>query len=314
MVSPEQSLEPDQAAPAAIGKYEVHPLANFFPILKGLQRDQLEQDIKDHGLQEPIVLLEGKILEGRNRALICERLGLKIKFKHFEDLKTGKSPLDYVISSNLHRRHLNDEERIQIAADLAQAIKAEQEGPGGNRFPPGQHKKGPAAIAAAQVGVSKQGVNQELVRRKTASKTREEAMAKIAPELRDEVLEHAKQTWLRSGVSQAKGTGIPTPSALDKAHREVQAAHAKASPPSQGGRTTQMDPDRAIRRICNVVHATFDQENYCAVRTALETGAWRLSEQDLIGIATVSDGLIPKLIDCIRLLPAKIHPVHNPEA
>jgi hypothetical protein len=146
------------------------------------------------------------------------------------------------------------------------------------------------------VGVSKQGVNQELARRKTASKTREEAMAKIAPELRDEVLENAKQTRFQSGVSQARDTGIPTPSAIDKAHGRVLAAHAsKVRPPEQ------MDPDRAIRRICNVVHATFDHENYRAVREALETGAWRLSARDLIGIATVSDGLIPKLIDCIRI-------------
>jgi hypothetical protein len=76
-------------------------------------------------------------------------------------------------------------------------------------------------------------------------------------------------------------------------------------------RRTDGPGSRAIRRICNVVHATFDQENYRAVRTALETGAWRLSERDLIGLAHVSDGLIPKLIDCIRLLPAKIRPVQE---
>jgi hypothetical protein len=162
------------------------------------------------------------------------------------------------------------------------------------------------------MGVSKQAVNRELARRKNASKTREEAMAKIAPELRDEVLENAKQTRFRSGVSQAKDTGIPTPGAIDKAHRRVLVAHgSKASPPSQGGSTTQMDPDRAIRRICNVVHATLDHENYRAVREALETGAWKLSERDLIGLATVSDGLIPKLIDCIRFLPGKIRPVQE---
>jgi hypothetical protein len=156
----------------------------------------------------------------------------------------------------------------------------------------------------------------ELARDKTASKTREEAMAKIAPELRDEVLENAKQTRLLSGVSQARDTGVPTPSAIDKAHRRVQAAHnaPQVRLPAHHGGAGQMDPDRAIRRICNVVHATLDHENYRAVREALETGAWRLSERDLIGLATVSDGLIPKLIDCIRLLPAKIRPVQNPEA
>jgi hypothetical protein len=174
----------------------------------------------------------------------------------------------------------------------------------------GRGRRGPAAIAAAQTGLSKQAVNKAVARDKNRSKTREEAIARIAPELRAEVLKNAKQTRLRSGVSQARDTGVPTPSAIDKAHQRVLAAHAsKASPSSHS--TTQMDPDRAIRRICNLVHATLDHENYQAVREALETGAWRLSERDLIGLATVSDGLIPKLIDCVRFLPAKIRPVQE---
>ena len=74
-----------------------------------------------------------------------------------------------------------------------------------------------------------------------------------------------------------------------------------------------MDRGRAIRRICNVVRAVVDHENYQAVKGALESDAWKLSERDLIGLATVSDGLIPKLIDCLRFLPAKIRPVQNPE-
>jgi hypothetical protein len=73
-----------------IGKYVVHELANFFPMLKGEQYEQLYEDIKEHSLQEPIVLFEGKILDGRNRALIAHKLGLKIKLKDFEDLKIGQ--------------------------------------------------------------------------------------------------------------------------------------------------------------------------------------------------------------------------------
>jgi hypothetical protein len=318
MVSSEQSREPEQAAPAAIGKYEVHPLANFFPILaEGTEQYQNLYDdiVKYIKVREPVVLFEGKILDGRNRALIAQKVGVKFKVVHFEALNTGKSALDYVYSANLNRRHLTDKERSDLAVKRVKQIEEERAANlaspnSGNMFPladeRGQGKKGPAAIAAAQTGLTKQAVNKAVARDKNRSKTREEAMAKIAPELRAEVLEDAKQTWLKSGVSQAKGTGIPTASGLDKSHKRVLAARA-----AKERLPEQMDPDRAIRRICNVVHATFDQENYRAVRTALETGAWRLSERDLIGLATVSDGLIPKLIDCIRLLPAKIRPVQE---
>jgi hypothetical protein len=49
-------------------------------------------------------------------------------------------------------------------------------------------------------------------------------IAKIAPELRDEVLEDAKQTHLRSGISQARYT-VPTAATIDKAAKRVLAAH-----------------------------------------------------------------------------------------
>jgi ParB-like chromosome segregation protein Spo0J len=86
-------------------------------MMKGDQFGKFEADLKKHGLQNPVVLFEGKILDGRNRALVAHKLGWKIKTVKFEDLKTEKSALEYVLSANLHRRHLSDHERVQIAAD-----------------------------------------------------------------------------------------------------------------------------------------------------------------------------------------------------
>jgi hypothetical protein len=248
MVNPEQSLEPDQAAPTAIGKYEVHPLANFFPILEGDQRDKLEQDIKEHGQQTDVVLFEGKILDGRNRALICERLGLKIIFVHFEKIKTSKSALDYVFSANLHRRHLTDKERSDLAVKRVKQIEEERANlvspNSGNMFPladeRGQGKKGPAAIAAAQTGLTKQAVNKAVAREKNRSKTREEAIAKVPTELRDEVLKEARQR--RPGVSTATTIDVPTAASIDHAHRRVQAARAPKV------RLPEQIPERMIRR------------------------------------------------------------------
>jgi ParB-like nuclease family protein len=89
---------------------EFHPLALLFPLL-----DELVADICAHGLREPIVVFEGKILDGRNRFLACQRAGVEPSFKEY----VGNDPLAYVISLNLKRRHLDTSQRAMIAAKIA---------------------------------------------------------------------------------------------------------------------------------------------------------------------------------------------------
>jgi hypothetical protein len=99
-----------------------HPLADIFPLMKGLAFDALVEDIKANWLREPITLYEGKILDGRNRyrAIVKADLRHKLKEENFRqfDPKTQGDPLAFVISANLHRRHLTESQRATIAANL----------------------------------------------------------------------------------------------------------------------------------------------------------------------------------------------------
>jgi ParB-like chromosome segregation protein Spo0J len=101
---------------------QFHPLADIFPLMEGPEFDALVEDIKTNGLREPITLYEGKILDGRNRYRAIVKAGLlsKLKEEHFRqfDPKTQGDPLAFVISANLHRRHLNETQRALIAANL----------------------------------------------------------------------------------------------------------------------------------------------------------------------------------------------------
>jgi len=98
-----------------------HPLAEIFPSIYGKEFVELKADIKANGLHEPIVMYEGKILDGRNRFRACQEVGVT---PHFTDY-TGDDPAKYVISLNLHRRHLDESQRGIVAAKIANLTKSD---------------------------------------------------------------------------------------------------------------------------------------------------------------------------------------------
>jgi len=95
--------------------YEFHPLSAIFPLMNQEGIRELGLDMKNNGQEDAIVLFEGKILDGRNRYFACKMFEIITKF---EELKEGIDPLTFIISKNLHRRHLNTAQRCEIALKL----------------------------------------------------------------------------------------------------------------------------------------------------------------------------------------------------
>ena len=91
-----------------------HPAAEIFPMLADTELRALADDIKTHGQRDPIVLLDGAILDGRNRLRACELAGVDPIFVDGYD--GSITPEQFVISKNLHRRHLSESQRALVAA------------------------------------------------------------------------------------------------------------------------------------------------------------------------------------------------------
>lgn len=98
-----------------------HPHAELFPLIEGDEFEALVEDIRENGLREPITLLNGLILDGRNRYFAMSQIDPEFSpttapkmFVHFE----GGDALEWVISKNLHRRHLSASQRAILAAEI----------------------------------------------------------------------------------------------------------------------------------------------------------------------------------------------------
>jgi len=95
-------------------EYGFHPLADLFPLMGEAELKELAQDIRGPGgLRSAITLFEGKILDGRNRYLACRIACVEPRY---EEWKGPGSALGWVISVNLHRRHLDESQRALIGA------------------------------------------------------------------------------------------------------------------------------------------------------------------------------------------------------
>ena len=46
---------------------KAHPYADLFPMMSPAERDALRESVRESGLLQPIVVMGGQILDGRNR-------------------------------------------------------------------------------------------------------------------------------------------------------------------------------------------------------------------------------------------------------
>jgi len=189
----------------------IHPAADLFPMVEGDEFRELCADIKQRGLNQPITIwTDGTLLDGRNRLLACYETHQEVVLDRYE----GSDPVQFSLSANLHRRHLNPGQRAIVALkvrEMLQPAAKERQREAGEQFgkgakisadlreaigepvkisPPPAEQRKTTVQAAKAVGASSRAVEQAA------------RVAKVAPDLLPQV---------QAGTM-----------ALDKAHKEAQ--------------------------------------------------------------------------------------------
>ena len=107
-----------------------HPYAYLFPMLEEPELQELADDIAANGQHHPVIIDDkGLILDGRNRAVACALAQVEPATKVFKGDDAEK--LAFVLSVNLHRRHLDTAQRAMVAEKLAGLKQGEKKADSG---------------------------------------------------------------------------------------------------------------------------------------------------------------------------------------
>lgn len=97
----------------------LHVLNRMLPDMTPVEFADLTDSIKRHGLMRPIVLIDGEILDGRQRYFACLDAGVKPQFRNFGDEPSdGDDATAFIRRENLLHAHRTQDEKAYLKAKL----------------------------------------------------------------------------------------------------------------------------------------------------------------------------------------------------
>lgn len=103
-------------------RYPHHPAASVWEMMSQTELEGLADSIRRLGLEHPIVLFEGQIIDGRNRDAACAMAGVEPTYTTKDECA---SPAMYVLEVHERRRHPSRDQRAMAAARAESLFKKE---------------------------------------------------------------------------------------------------------------------------------------------------------------------------------------------
>lgn len=174
----------------------------------------MKEDIRLHGQNDDVLIWNGTLLDGRNRLRACTELGIE---PGWSELPKSIDPVVWVLSHNLHRRHLTTAQRAMVATKLATLLAGE--------------KKDNAQICAASQSEAAKQLNVSRRSVQSARKVRAKASKKVvaAVEAGTMSLNAAVATTKPSDAAKAARVKAKAEADAAKALKQKERADAKAA-------------------------------------------------------------------------------------
>lgn len=204
--------------------YQQHPLSAAFPAMGADDFQALKDSIENIGVQNPITLFEGMVIDGWHRYTAANDLGM-----HCPAVELGNvDPRDFVLAQNKARRHVT-QAQLAMATTAVYAWRAVGSNQHGNRVGTECPPKSNAQLAEAA------GVSEKTIKQAKAVQTN------AAPEV---------VAAVKSGE-----IGLPKAAAIAKLPKEEQAAAIHKPTPKATPEETPEDDGPSAEEIAAQVAA-----------------------------------------------------------
>lgn len=110
-------------------KLVIHEFANLYPMLSEEELQEMADDIAQNGQQNPIIIKNGVLIDGRNRLAACKLAGIEPLIQEYDEDLDESGIKSLVLSLNNNRRHLS---KGQKAMSVAIAYPDPEKGGRGN--------------------------------------------------------------------------------------------------------------------------------------------------------------------------------------
>lgn len=201
--------------------WPLHPASNLFPLLSGTELRDLAEDIRAHGLIEPVWLYRDPekgvlLLDGRNRYKACQIAGVSVRTQTYK----GTDPIAFSVSTNLKRRHLTTGQIAFVALAVVPLYEAEAKRRQGTRTDLQRKKNIPADLREGSKPAHE--INTKIKKREERSHESAEQAAKVtgaagrtvaqAKRVQFQAPDLASRSTWNSAVNFYRGspTGLPT--------------------------------------------------------------------------------------------------------
>ncbi len=213
--------------------YQPHPAAKLFPMLPEAELAALAADILKNGQHEPIIITTGNlVLDGRNRLEACKRVKVEPEIQLWDREDDEISPTAWVISKNLHRRHLTPTQVAVVGADAEPLFSAE-------------------AKARQKAGAARGGASKVSAPGREASFPGDDGGFHTGEEIRELERKAKKQGAGKAAAEAAKAVGASTRS-VERAKAVIASATKAEVEKLRSGEKTLKQVERETKRATQV--------------------------------------------------------------
>lgn len=186
-------------------KPNVNPVfRDLLPPLSAETYAGLEADIVRDGCRDPLRLWGDTLIDGHNRLSICEKHGLDYRTEQITSIETESDAINWIINNQINKRNLTAEERRYLIGIRYRQEKKQQ---GGQIPGSGQNVH---SIKTAEKIAAEYKIDEKAVRRAEKFADGVDAIAKVNPTLRDEIISGNSKLTVNQVAAFAKPEPPPT--------------------------------------------------------------------------------------------------------